>query len=133
MDPDANWAIVKEGDSPVSRVIAAVDLLVWIAKGGALPKEFTTGSHADAVAEITEVCQRRVFDLVDRFDVIEDVVPKAAVEAVGEFLTARDSMGNNVDLSVIHEVWVKKEERHILRTDDVRAVTEFARFVGEGW
>lgn len=134
LDPDALWSGVRYGDDLTSRAIAATDLLVWLVNGGAVPTVMIRNGEpmpeAEARVEITEECQRRIFDLVDRFDAIGDAVPKDAIERVGAFVTAKSLMGDNVDPDVIHEVWAKNEH-YILRTDDVRSVAAFGRFVGE--
>jgi hypothetical protein len=59
MDPAVAWRTFNETDAEgVERDFAALDLLVWLAKGGAMPLEATEGLRPKA--DLIERCELRL-------------------------------------------------------------------------
>lgn len=69
MDPDATWKIVSDESLELTeRAEAALNLLVWLAKGGTLPNFTTAVSIATMHAYFVEQCEAvivKVFDALD--------------------------------------------------------------------
>lgn len=58
MDPDAVWKLVVDESLPLDeRAEAALNLLVWLAKGGALPNFTTAASIASMHAYFVGQCE----------------------------------------------------------------------------
>lgn len=70
MDPDATLALLLDETNDLDeRAVAAVDLLVWIAKGGhiSLHREGLR-PQADTISD----CQHAIFKALDRLAELED-------------------------------------------------------------
>ena len=63
MDPDAAWVTIMDGDFD-ARAQAALDLLVWVAMGGYLPRHL--GQSPAARRRVVNTCELRILDALDR-------------------------------------------------------------------
>lgn len=75
MDPDATYALMTDESNDLDeRAVAATDLLVWLAKGGAAPSAWRTPGgfyRADERAADIDICRTRVFQALDRLAELE--------------------------------------------------------------
>lgn len=66
MDPDATWKLVTDESLPLDeRAEAALNLLVWLAKGGALPNFTTAVSIASMHAYFVEQCEAVILKVIE--------------------------------------------------------------------
>lgn len=71
MDPDAALDTLNDNDAPtIDRDEAALNLLVWIANGGALPLSLNLDCARDGMvavrSRLTSHCEARLLRLIDR-------------------------------------------------------------------